>query len=110
MAAYLFEQAALNDSTAAKGFVAGFSQSSVADTTPNVLGAYCDDDSGSMSGQMCTLANSTCNGVSETCHGRGPEFQKLDLGVSSCYEVGRRQYQGAKDLYVSFSVKLLFRS
>jgi hypothetical protein len=27
-------------------------------------------------------------------------FEKLDLGVSSCYEIGRRQYAGAKSLYV----------
>lgn len=33
VAAYLFEQAALTDDTAADGFVAGFSQSSVGDTT-----------------------------------------------------------------------------
>lgn len=31
----------------------------------------------------------------------GPEFQKVDLGVSSCYEIGRRVYAGAKSLYVS---------
>ncbi|KAM3064936.1 hypothetical protein ACMFMG_011236 [Clarireedia jacksonii] len=97
VAAYLFEQAALTDPKAAPGFVAGFSQSSVGDTTPNVLGAYCDDGSG----QMCTLENSTCAGISQTCHGRGPEFQKLDLGVSSCYEIGRRQYSGAQTLYNS---------
>jgi hypothetical protein len=31
----------------------------------------------------------------------GPEFQKLDLGVSSCYEIGRRVFTGAQALYVS---------
>ncbi|TVY33573.1 Neutral ceramidase [Lachnellula occidentalis] len=98
LSSYLFEQAMLTDSTAAPGFVAAFSQSSVGDTTPNVLGAYCDDGSG----QMCTLENSTCGGTSESCHGRGPEFQKLDLGVSSCYEIGRRVYAAAKSLYDSF--------
>jgi neutral ceramidase len=97
VAAYLFEQAIAAEDDAADGFVAGFSQASVGDTTPNVLGAWCDDGSG----QMCSLINSTCSdGKSEQCHGRGPEFQKLDLGVSSCYEIGRRQYAGAKDLYV----------
>ncbi|TVY87592.1 Neutral ceramidase, partial [Lachnellula willkommii] len=95
LSSYLFEQAMLTDSTAAPGFVAAFSQSSVGDTTPNVLGAYCDDGSG----QMCTLENSTCGGKSESCHGRGPEFQKLDLGVSSCYEIGRRVYAASKSLY-----------
>lgn len=98
LTSYLFEQAMASDSTAASGFVAAFSQSSVGDTTPNVLGAWCDDGSG----EMCTLENSTCAGTSENCHGRGPEFQKLDLGVSSCYEIGRRVYAVAKDLYDSF--------
>jgi neutral ceramidase len=102
-----------NDSSAAPGFVAAFSQSSVGDTTPNVLGAWCDDGSG----EMCTLDKSTCSGTSENCHGRGlytsqslrkivdlkkgPEFQKVDLGVSSCFEIGRRVYAGAIELYVS---------
>jgi neutral ceramidase len=96
VAEYLFEKAMLNDSSAAEGFVAGFAQASVGDTTPNVLGAWCDDGSG----EMCTLANSTCSGTSTTCHGRGPEFAKLDLGVSSCYEIGARQFQPALSLYV----------
>ncbi|KAI9641032.1 hypothetical protein NHQ30_010460 [Ciborinia camelliae] len=95
VAAYLFEKAALTDPKAAPGFVAGFSQSSVGDTTPNVLGAWCDDGSG----QQCTVNNSTCAGISETCHGRGPAFQALDLGVSSCYIIGQRQYDGAQALY-----------
>lgn len=98
VAAYLFEQAMANDSRAAPGFVAGFSQSNVGDTTPNVLGAWCDDGSG----QMCTFENSTCGGTSQACHGRGPEFQKLDLGASSCYEIGRLQFAGAKSLYDDF--------
>ncbi|KAK3350110.1 Neutral/alkaline nonlysosomal ceramidase [Lasiosphaeria hispida] len=98
VAAYLFEQAVKGDSRAADGFVAGFSQANVGDTTPNVLGAYCDDGSG----QMCSLETSTCaDGKSQSCHGRGPEFRKLDLGVSSCFEIGRRQFAGAKSLYDS---------
>jgi neutral ceramidase len=98
VAAYLFEQSVKGNSQAADGFVAGFSQANVGDTTPNVLGAYCDDGSG----QQCDFQTSTCaDGKSESCHGRGPEFQKLDLGVSSCYEIGRRQYAGAKSIYVS---------
>ncbi|KAJ8070538.1 hypothetical protein OCU04_000912 [Sclerotinia nivalis] len=95
VAAYLFEKAALNDPKAAPGFVAGFSQSSVGDSSPNVLGAWCDDGSG----QQCTLENSTCAGISETCHGRGPAFQAVDLGVSSCYIIGQRQYDAAQALY-----------
>ena len=104
LTSYLFETAMKSDSTAADGFVAAFSQSSVGDTTPNVLGAWCDDGSG----EMCTLEQSTCGGTnstkgtSEDCHGRGPEFQALDLGVSSCYEIGRRVYSVAQSLYDSF--------
>lgn len=67
VSSYLLEQAMANDKSAAPGFVAGFSQSSVGDTSPNVLGAWCDDGSG----EMCTLDKSTCKGISETCHGRG---------------------------------------
>ena len=100
VAAYLFEQAMLADTNAAPGFVAGFSQANVGDTTPNTLGAYCDDGSG----DMCSYENSTCaDGKSESCHGRGPEFQKLDLGVSSCLEIGRRQYAGALAIYDDLS-------
>lgn len=99
VAAYLLEQAIASDTSAADGFVAGFSQANVGDTTPNVLGAWCDDGSG----DMCSLENSTCaNGRSQDCHGRGPLFANMDLGVTSCYEIGRRQFQGALDLYNSF--------
>ncbi|CAK7264621.1 hypothetical protein SEPCBS119000_001091 [Sporothrix epigloea] len=98
VAAYLFEKEMATDVNAAPGFVAGFSQANVGDTTPNVLGAWCDDGSG----QMCSYENSTCaDGKSESCHGRGPEFFKLDLGVSSCYEMGRRQYAGALEIYAT---------
>ncbi|KAK4242728.1 Neutral/alkaline nonlysosomal ceramidase [Achaetomium macrosporum] len=98
LAAYLFEQSVKGNSQAADGFVAGFSQANVGDTTPNVLGAWCDDGSG----QMCDFQTSTCaDGKSQSCHGRGPFFQKLDLGVSSCFEIGRRQFSGAKGLYDS---------
>ncbi|KAK1755683.1 putative Neutral/alkaline non-lysosomal ceramidase [Echria macrotheca] len=99
VAAILFEQAVSGSSNAADGFVAGFSQANVGDTTPNVLGAYCDDGSG----QMCSLETSTCaDGKSQSCHGRGPAFDKVDLGVTSCFEVGRRQFAGAKALYDAF--------
>ncbi|KAL6806639.1 Neutral/alkaline nonlysosomal ceramidase [Trichoderma sp. SZMC 28013] len=96
VAAWLLESAMKNDPTAADGFVAGFSQANVGDTTPNVLGAWCDDGSG----QQCSLENSTCaDGKSQSCHGRGPEFQALDLGAKSCYEMGRRQFAGAQTIY-----------
>ncbi|KAK2074493.1 hypothetical protein P8C59_008696 [Phyllachora maydis] len=98
VAAYLFEQAARAESSAADGFVAGFSQASVGDTSPNVLGAYCEDGSGA----ACKLEDNSCpDGTTQSCHGRGPMFQVADLGVSSCYEIGRRQYTGAKTLYDS---------
>jgi neutral ceramidase len=100
VAAWLLEREMASASSAAPGFVAGFSQSSVGDTSPNTLGAWCDDGSG----QQCSLENSTCaDGKSQSCHGRGPEFQALDLGVKSCFENGRRQYTAAKQAYTSLS-------
>ncbi|KAH7157620.1 Neutral/alkaline nonlysosomal ceramidase [Dactylonectria estremocensis] len=104
VAAWMFERAMESDDSAADGFVAGFSQSNVGDTTPNTLGAFCDDGSG----DECSFENSTCaDGLSQSCHGRGPEFRKLDLGVSSCYEIGRRQYVGAKAAYNSASTPVV---
>ncbi|GKT46366.1 neutral ceramidase 2 [Colletotrichum spaethianum] len=103
VAAYLLEKDLAADASAAPGFVAGFSQANVGDTTPNVLGAWCDDGSG----QQCSLENSTCaDGKSQSCHGRGPAFDKLDLGISSCYEIGKRQYAGAKSAYCVESASL----
>jgi neutral ceramidase len=98
VAAYLFEKDMETSSNAAPGFVAGFSQANVGDTSPNVNGAWCEDGSN----QQCSLENSTCaNGKTEACHGRGPFFGLNDGGAKSCYEIGRRQYAGAKDLYTS---------
>ncbi|KAI0379023.1 neutral ceramidase [Hypomontagnella monticulosa] len=99
VAEVMFEKAMQGEDSAADGFVAGFSQANVGDTTPNTLGAWCDDGSG----QMCSLENSTCgDGKSQHCHGRGPAFDKLDLGIASCYEIGKRQYDGARSVYDSF--------
>jgi neutral ceramidase len=98
VAAYLLEkdmEANAENSNAAKGFVAGFSQANVGDTTPNILGAYCEDGSG----QQCRLNDSTCGGKSQDCHGRGPFFGLNDGGHRSCYEIGRRQAEGAKSIY-----------
>ncbi|CAL3967996.1 unnamed protein product [Diplocarpon coronariae] len=97
LSSYLFEQSAISDSNAASGFVAAFSQSSIRDTTPDVLGAWYDDDTRT----QCTFDKGICGGTSQTCHGRGPAFQKLELGVSSCYEICRRVSAGAKFLYDS---------
>ncbi|RYP88557.1 hypothetical protein DL769_000253 [Monosporascus sp. CRB-8-3] len=96
VAAYLFEKSVVGDDTAADGFVAGFSQANVGDTSPNVLGAWCEDGTG----QMCSFENSTCSdGRSQNCHGRGPIFRANDEGTSSCFEIGKRQFEPAKRLY-----------
>ncbi|KAH6845116.1 Neutral/alkaline nonlysosomal ceramidase [Chaetomium sp. MPI-CAGE-AT-0009] len=96
VAAYLFERSARLDPTAAENFVAGFSQANVGDTSPNVLGAWCEDGSG----KMCSFENSTCSdGRSQACHARGPFFRVQDNGASSCFEVGKRQFEPAQELY-----------
>ncbi|KAI0505936.1 Neutral/alkaline nonlysosomal ceramidase [Xylaria bambusicola] len=96
VAAYLFEKSVVDDDTAAEGFVAGFSQANVGDTSPNVLGAWCEDGTG----QMCSFENSTCSdGRSQKCHARGPFFRANDEGTSSCFEIGKRQFEPAKKLY-----------
>ncbi|KAK2763834.1 hypothetical protein FQN54_009452 [Arachnomyces sp. PD_36] len=95
VASYLFERSAEGDSTFADDFVAGFSQSNVGDTSPNVLGAYCEDGSG----EKCKFEDSTCGGKTEACHGRGPYFTEKDEGAKSCFEIGRRQYSAARELF-----------
>jgi len=94
VAAYLLEQDMESSATAAPGFVAGFSQANVGDTTPNIEGAYCEDGSN----QQCRLNDSTCGGKSQDCHGRGPFYGLNDGGHKSCYEIGKRQFQGAKNI------------
>lgn len=96
VAAYLFEQHMRTEQTAVQDFVAGFSQANVGDTSPNVLGAWCEDGTG----LTCSFENSTCSdGKSQQCHGRGPLFQVKDNGASSCFEIGRRQAEPAIQLY-----------
>ncbi|KAF1931130.1 neutral ceramidase precursor [Didymella exigua CBS 183.55] len=98
VAAYLFEEAVAGGESIAEGFVAGFSQANVGDTSPNVLGAYCEDGTG----QQCRLNDSTCaNGKSQDCHGRGPLFGLNDGGAKSCYEIGKRQADGALAIFSS---------
>lgn len=92
VAALMFEDS-MNDPT----FVAGFSQANVGDTTPNILGAYCE--SGPQQGQQCDFKTSLCAGKNEPCHGRGPYYGRNDWGTASCYEIGTRQYQGARGLF-----------
>ncbi len=96
VAADLFEKSVRGDENVAENFVAGFSQANVGDTSPNVLGAWCEDGTG----EPCSFENSTCaNGRSQDCHARGPFFRVKDNGASSCYEIGRRQFEPAKSLY-----------
>lgn len=102
VAASLFEkQVGLVDDVA-EGFVAGFSQSNVGDTSPNVLGAWCEDGTG----EQCSFENSTCaNGKSQDCHARGPFFRVKDNGASSCYEIGKRQFLPALARYQEMAKK-----
>lgn len=94
VAARLFEQDMERSGLADADFVAGFSQANVGDASPNVLGAYCEDGSG----EKCNFQDSTCNGK-KLCHGRGPFFRRKDRGASSCFEIGRRQFAGARALF-----------
>ena len=99
VAAYLLERSVRNDTRFADGFVAGFSQASVGDTSPNTLGAWCEGDSEDYAGQQCRYEDSTCGGKTQPCHGRGPYFREDDAGAKSCFEIGRLQYAAAKELY-----------
>jgi neutral ceramidase len=92
VAASLFEKST-NDAS----FVAGFSQANVGDTSPNVLGAYCE--SGEQAGELCDFKTSLCGNKTQPCHGRGPHFGRNDGGTASTYEIGSRQYEGARRLY-----------
>lgn len=99
IAAYLFEESAKLDNP---DFVAGFSQSNVGDTSPNVLGAFCED-----TGLPCRFNDSTCGGRTQGCHGRGPYFQVQDQGTKSCFEIGKRQSDAAKAILNGPSMKKL---
>lgn len=99
VAAYLFERSVEGDSRFTKNAVIGFSQANVGDTSPNVLGAWCEDGSG----KECRYSDSTCGGTNEVCHARGPFFRERDNGAKSCFEIGKRQYSAAKRLYGQMS-------
>lgn len=101
VAAWLYERYAEGRAEYADGFVAGFSQSNVGDTSPNVRGAWCEDGSG----EPCNFQDSTCNGKADPCHGRGPYFDADDTGTKSCFEIGRRQFEGAQGIMVRFEHK-----
>lgn len=99
VAAYLFERSISGDARFTDDAVIGFSQANVGDVSPNILGAWCEDGSGS----KCRYTDSTCGGTNEPCHGRGPYFREKDNGAKSCFEIGRRQYSKAKELYEKMS-------
>ncbi|MCJ1410126.1 hypothetical protein MMC19_004211 [Ptychographa xylographoides] len=101
VAADLFEKSVNSRDDTAPDFVAGFSQANVGDTSPNVLGAFCEDEAGEDFGLECNFEDSTCGGRNEPCHGRGPFFREDDQGASSCYEIGRRQFITARELFDS---------
>jgi len=97
VAAYLTEQSMQAENP---DFVAGYSQANVGDTTPNVLGAYCQD-----TGLKCRFNDSTCAGKTQGCHGRGPFFRYLDQGTRSCFEIGQRQANAAKTILAGNNMK-----
>ncbi|CAG8409646.1 unnamed protein product [Penicillium salamii] len=95
VAAYIFERSISGDARFTEDAVVGFSQANVGDSSPNIFGAWCEDGSG----KECKYSDSTCGGTNEACHGRGPFFREKDNGAKSCFEIGRRQYFKAKELY-----------
>jgi neutral ceramidase len=103
VAAYLLEKHAAQLDSTADGFVAGFSQANVGDTSPNVNGAYCE--SGDDEGKQCDFKTSLCAGKNGPCHGRGPHWGLDDAGTASAWEIGRRQYLGARSLFESMTTK-----
>ena len=98
VASYLFER---EMSLKYPGFVAGFSQANVGDSSPSVLGAFCED-----TGFPCRHNDSTCDGNIKTCRGRGPYYSVPDQGTKSCFEIGRRQYHAAKSIFNDVSTNL----
>eukprot|EP00878_Enallax_costatus_P021281 GHUV01022525.1.p1 GENE.GHUV01022525.1~~GHUV01022525.1.p1 ORF type:complete len:471 (+),score=127.42 GHUV01022525.1:127-1539(+) len=83
---------------AADMFVAAFAQSSVGDTSPNVLGAYCLD-----TGEPCDMAKSTCGGRNELCVGRGPAWPD---DTASTAIIAQRQADKAMELWQQRSVEV----
>ncbi|KAN0063003.1 hypothetical protein ACQY0O_004161 [Thecaphora frezii] len=107
LAALLYETAEQPDRMPGQAtFVAGFSQSTVGDTSPNTLGAWCDD------GSVCEWKHSTCdNGHGkdrvQTCHGRGPAWgdaSLLDVSPTGSWDfasneiIARLQVEAARDI------------
>ena len=91
----MFEKSVRGLGNVADGFVAGFSQANVGDTTPRVLGAWCEDGTN----VQCTFEQSLCSGKNEGCYGRGPNFTVKDNGATDCATIGTRQYEAARSLW-----------
>mmetsp|Transcript_14122 Transcript_14122/g.42621 ORF Transcript_14122/g.42621 Transcript_14122/m.42621 type:complete len:771 (+) Transcript_14122:129-2441(+) len=72
-------------------FLAAFGQANVGDTSPNVLGAFCQD-----TGLPCDPDHSTCDGRTEMCIGRGPAYPDY---FASNEIIARRQFERALSLW-----------
>lgn len=107
LAALLYETAQQPDRLPGQnGFIAGFSQALVGDTSPNTQGAWCDD------GSVCEYKHSTCENKKgqervQTCHGRGPAWgldEYLDVSPTGSYDwasneiIARKQVDAARDI------------
>ncbi|RDA93269.1 hypothetical protein CP533_6530 [Ophiocordyceps camponoti-saundersi (nom. inval.)] len=98
LAAWMLEQKMRKLAPFTEDFVGAFGQANEADVSPNTDGAWCEDGSG----QPCNITDSSCpDGKVTKCIGRGPMFRELDLGVSSCHEIARRQAVKAEELLTS---------
>lgn len=98
LASWMLEQKLRQSPAFTKDFIGAFGQANEADVSPNTDGAWCEDGSG----QQCNFTDSSCpDGLVTKCHGRGPMFRAMDLGVSSCHEIARRQAVKAEELLVS---------
>ncbi|RCI07972.1 hypothetical protein L249_7870 [Ophiocordyceps polyrhachis-furcata BCC 54312] len=98
LASWILEQKMRKLAPFTDDFVGAFGQANEADVSPNIGGAWCEDGSG----QPCNMTDSSCpDGKVTKCLGRGPMFRALDLGVSSCHEIARRQAAKAEELMTS---------
>ncbi|KAF7324309.1 Neutral/alkaline nonlysosomal ceramidase [Mycena venus] len=99
MAAYLYEASVEpNAMPGNQTFVAGFAQANVGDTSPNILGAFCESPGQPYDGQPCQANTSTCGGTVEDCHGRGPGFRLDSFGFHSNEMIAQVQVDAAKSL------------
>lgn len=100
MAAFLYESYMEPDSMPGHAnFVAGFSQSTSGDVSPNTLGAFCESPGKPWDGEPCEFERSTCGNRTQECHGRGPGFMISDFKSNEI--IGARQFEGAKSLMES---------